>query len=68
MFSTDSPYSCKFWHDYEELRIIKRSAESTRDRYRKYLKYLTDDNLLEILDFIENKGIVGYLDFVTESV
>ena len=29
----------------EDKKILKRSSESLRDRYRKYLKYLSDENL-----------------------
>ena len=39
--------------DVEEKCSINRSSESMRDRYRKYLKYITDNNIFEIIDFFK---------------
>jgi hypothetical protein len=39
--------------DVEEKCSINRSSESMRDRYRKYLKYINDNNIFEIIDFFK---------------
>ena len=33
----------------KDKKFIKRTLESMRDRYRYYLKYLTDKNLADII-------------------
>lgn len=45
MESTINPYGVQLWKDIEDQHMIRRTAESMRDRYRKYLKFLNDDNL-----------------------
>lgn len=54
--------------------MIQRTGESLRDRYRKYLKFLSDDNLQDIYDYVKNKGnvmrlgVFGFLEFKNEKV
>jgi hypothetical protein len=34
-----------------------------RDRYKRYLRYLKNDDYQNILDHIKKLGILGFLDF-----
>ena len=47
--------------DIEDKKFINRSAESMRDRYRKYLKFLNDENLETILNYINEKSKLYYI-------
>ena len=37
----------------EDKKTVRRTGESMRDRYRKYLKFLSDENLQEVFDYLE---------------
>lgn len=58
-------YSSNYWKQVVNLGLIHRPHESLRDRYKRFIKYLTRDNLLTIIRWIEKRhSIDGYLNFV----
>lgn len=46
-------YSSKYWKSVVNLGLIYRPHESLRDRYKRFLKYLTRENISNIIKWIQ---------------
>lgn len=58
-------YSSNYWKAVVSLGLIYRPHESLRDRYKRFIKYLTKENILQIIRCIKKRGsIEGYLNFI----
>ncbi|KAL4441665.1 hypothetical protein ABPG74_021597 [Tetrahymena malaccensis] len=58
-------YSSKYWGLVVRLNLIQRPHESLRDRYKRFIKYLNRDNIIDIIKWVrKNNKIDGYLNFI----
>ncbi|KAL4493158.1 hypothetical protein ABPG72_003243 [Tetrahymena utriculariae] len=58
-------YSSKYWGLVVRLNLIQRPHESLRDRYKRFIKYLNRDNIIDIIKWVrKNNKIEGYLNFI----
>ncbi|EAR94134.4 hypothetical protein TTHERM_00522010 (macronuclear) [Tetrahymena thermophila SB210] len=63
--NTINGYSSKYWGLVVRLNLIQRPHESLRDRYKRFIKYLNRDNIIDIIKWVrKNDKIEGYLNFI----
>ncbi|CAD8097201.1 unnamed protein product [Paramecium primaurelia] len=53
----------KNFRDIEESQIVKRTYNSIKNRYMDYLQYLSQENMEQIAQHLNEHGLVGYLLF-----
>ena len=53
----------KFFNDIVTNKLILRSLESIKDRFKRFIRFLHRKDLYVCLDHLEQKGAVGFLSW-----